>query len=103
MRPSNVRRFFDFLNERSIQPHLVLEQAVEEKSSNELSVVEAHRHGDGNVGFRMSDHRDVLNRRRVPIPFRIPCPLSMSSATARPVNCVRGGLMVSGNILVMSL
>jgi inosose dehydratase len=36
-------KMFRFLAERNIRPHLVLEQAVEDASVNERSVVEAHR------------------------------------------------------------
>ncbi len=42
-------RLFDFLATRSIRPHLVLEQAVEEKTPNTMSVVDAHRHSHANV------------------------------------------------------
>lgn len=38
---------FSYLGERRIAPHLVLEQAVEEGSPNELDVVEAHRRSLG--------------------------------------------------------
>ena len=36
-------RLFDYLDGQSIHPHLVLEQAVEEQSPNQLSAVQAHR------------------------------------------------------------
>ena len=39
----DYRRIFDYLAEKVIMPHLVLEQAVEAESPNELSVVDAHR------------------------------------------------------------
>lgn len=42
-------RLFDNLAEYSIHPHLVLEQAVEEQSPNQLSAVEAHRQSNLNV------------------------------------------------------
>lgn len=45
----DYRRLFDYLGERSIHPHLVLEQAVEDRSPQELSVVEAHRQSNRNV------------------------------------------------------
>lgn len=38
-------KLFGFLKREGIVPHLVLEQAVEEKSPNKMSVVEAHRIG----------------------------------------------------------
>jgi inosose dehydratase len=38
-------RMLRFLADNSITPHLVLEQAVETDSRNELSAVEAHRQG----------------------------------------------------------
>jgi inosose dehydratase len=43
-------RLFQFLFERDIHPHLVLEQAVEAASPKELDVVEAHRRGRVNLG-----------------------------------------------------
>lgn len=42
-------RLFRILGEKKITPHLVLEQAVEPKSPNHLSVVEAHRRGHTNL------------------------------------------------------
>jgi inosose dehydratase len=42
-------RMFSFLAERQIRPHLVLEQAVEAESPNQLTVVEAHRQGRENL------------------------------------------------------
>ncbi len=41
----DYERLFLFLRKANIVPHLVLEQAVEAKSPNELSAVEAHRRG----------------------------------------------------------
>lgn len=38
----DYRRLFDYLSDQSIAPHLVLEQAVEDKSPNSLSAVQAH-------------------------------------------------------------
>lgn len=45
----NYARLFDFLAGKGVTPHLVLEQAVEDDSSNSLSVVEAHRLSHMNV------------------------------------------------------
>jgi inosose dehydratase len=42
-------RMFGILAEKGITPHLVLEQAVEAESRNELSAVEAHRQGRLNL------------------------------------------------------
>ena len=42
-------RLFEFLADKSIEPHLVLEQAVEEQSPNRFSVVEAHRKSNLNL------------------------------------------------------
>jgi len=42
-------RLFNFLSQKSIAPHLVLEQAVEADSPNELSAIEAHRRGRDNL------------------------------------------------------
>ena len=39
----NYRKLFDYLNGKQIVPHLVLEQAVEDHSPHQLSVVDAHR------------------------------------------------------------
>lgn len=41
----NYKRLFTYLSERRIFPHLVLEQAVEEGSPNQIDAVEAHRLG----------------------------------------------------------
>ncbi|MEM7387371.1 MAG: sugar phosphate isomerase/epimerase, partial [Verrucomicrobiota bacterium] len=35
-------RLFEFLKQRRIEPHYVLEQAVEEKSPRKMTVIEAH-------------------------------------------------------------
>ena len=40
---------FRFLNEKQIAPHLVLEQAVEKKTSDTMGVVAAHRKGAENL------------------------------------------------------
>ena len=45
----NYQRLFDYLVDRSIRPHLVLEQAVEEGTPNEHSVVDAHRTSHRNL------------------------------------------------------
>lgn len=45
----NYQKLFDYLNDRSINPHLVLEQAVEAESQNQLSVIDAHRESYENV------------------------------------------------------
>lgn len=45
----DYRRLFDDLTDRSIAPHLVLEQAVEDSTPNEVSVVEAHRLSRGQL------------------------------------------------------
>ncbi len=45
----DYRRLFDFLAARKIEPHLVLEQAVEAKSPRELTATEAHRRGRENL------------------------------------------------------
>ncbi|MGB7324814.1 MAG: sugar phosphate isomerase/epimerase [Rubripirellula sp.] len=45
----DYERLFDYLVERSIRPHLVLEQAVEDASPHRLSVVEAHRQSNSNL------------------------------------------------------
>ena len=45
----DYRRLFDYLGERSIQPHFVLEQSIEDKSPKELSVVDAHRQSRRNL------------------------------------------------------
>ena len=42
-------RLFEYLTKRSIFPHLVLEQAVEEQTPSRLSAVEAHRQSNLNV------------------------------------------------------
>lgn len=42
-------RLLDFLATQSTQPHLVLEQAVEEESPNKLNVVDAHRQSHANL------------------------------------------------------
>jgi inosose dehydratase len=42
-------RLFEFLEAREVVPHLVLEQAVEEKSPHQLLVVEAHRRSRHNL------------------------------------------------------
>lgn len=39
----DYRRLLDFLESRSIRPHLVLEQAIEESSPNSLNAIDAHR------------------------------------------------------------
>lgn len=39
----NYRRLFNVLHEAGIQPHMVLEQSVEEGSPNNLTALEAHR------------------------------------------------------------
>ena len=41
----DYRRLFRILEKAHLQPHLVLEQAVEAESPRHLGVVEAHRHG----------------------------------------------------------
>ena len=38
----DYKRLFQFLADRGTEPHLVLEQAVEAKSSRELTASEAH-------------------------------------------------------------
>lgn len=45
----DYRRLFDYLVDRSIRPHLVLEQAVEQGTPNEHSVVDAHRNSQRNL------------------------------------------------------
>lgn len=45
----NYSRLFDYLADKSISPHLVLEQAVEEGSPKSLSAVDAHRQSQLNV------------------------------------------------------
>lgn len=45
-------RLFANLKDRGISPHLVLEQAVEERSPRQLSVTEAHRRGYESVRNR---------------------------------------------------
>lgn len=45
----DYEKLFEFLKHENIAPHLVLEQAVEEKSPNKMSVVEAHRVGHRNL------------------------------------------------------
>ncbi len=45
----DYRRLFDDLADRSIHPHLVLEQAIEAPSPVRLSVVEAHRQSLANL------------------------------------------------------
>jgi len=45
----NYLRLFKSLSDRKIAPHIVLEQAVEAASPNELSAVEAHRRGRINL------------------------------------------------------
>ena len=45
----DYNRLFAFLQRQKITPHLVLEQAVEEQSPDQLSVVEAHRLSHANV------------------------------------------------------
>ncbi len=45
----DYRRLLDSLAEHSIHPHLVLEQAVEDRSPRELTVVEAHRQSNRNL------------------------------------------------------
>lgn len=42
-------RLFRYLAERDIEPHFVLEQAVEGKSSNDLTAVEAHTKGHSSL------------------------------------------------------
>lgn len=42
-------RLFEFLADKGIRPHLVLEQAVEEASPNRLTVMEAHRESHSNL------------------------------------------------------
>ena len=45
----DYRQLFNYLSNRSIHPHFVLEQAVEDQSQQLLSVVEAHRQSNSNV------------------------------------------------------
>lgn len=45
----DYRRLLKFLADRSIAPHLVLEQAVEDSSSNQLSAIDAHRKSRSNL------------------------------------------------------
>ena len=45
----DYRRLFDFLGNHENHPHLVLEQAVEEGSPKQHSVIEAHRIGFKNI------------------------------------------------------
>lgn len=45
----NYVRLFDFLKEKRLTPHVVLEQAVEAESPNKLSAIEAHRLGNNQL------------------------------------------------------
>ena len=45
----SYERLFDYLADRSIAPHIVLEQAVEDKSRNVLSAVDAHHQSHSNL------------------------------------------------------
>ncbi len=47
-------RLFHYLADRKIRPHLVLEQAVEAESPEELGVVEAHRLGRANLSHALA-------------------------------------------------
>lgn len=47
-------RLFGFLESQSITPHLVLEQAVENGSANDLGCVKAHRKGNQDLLTFMS-------------------------------------------------